>query len=350
MAKAWWATAARFLEAYKKNIEHYRVAAVQLESLISEILVNTNAEVHQISARHKDLDSLREKLRDKKYSRPNRQLTDKVGVRVITYYQQDVAVIAKRLKEALQINARQSEDKRVHLKDPEFGYTSVHMIARLKGGWASSPEYFELRGMWFEIQIRSILEHAWAEIEHEVVYKSGISFPKTVKRRFARLAGAIELLEDEFLNLKREQWTLIEQHKKSYLSGLEASVEVDAARLIALLECERPGALGWRKAGEQGVPFRRHIENTCCRALKAVGLKSAASIRLLLKSKEFRRAEVRFANANRMLEPPSHLALSALAVAIKKPRVFSDYFPDLVNDPGIKLLLQPKKTKKRQHP
>jgi putative GTP pyrophosphokinase len=345
MAKSKRSIAAMFLTAYSERLEHYRVAAQQLELLISDILLNIDAEIHQICARHKDLDSLRLKLREKKYSRPGQQLTDKVAGRVITYYQRDVAIVTAKLKEALLINEKQSEDKRIHLKDPEFGYTSVHLIAKLKGSWASSPKYFELRNMWFEIQIRSILEHAWAEIEHEIVYKSGIKYPKGVKRRFARLAGTIELLEDEFLNLKDEQVKLIDGYVMQFRKGHDLNTTMDSAKLISLLECDRPEALGWRKAAQEGRPFSKHSEVACTRALAAAGIKSPHSLREALKSAGFRRAERFFRVDKRIVEQLSHLALAQLVVAFRRPDIFGDYFPELLADPVIQALWRRRRRK-----
>src|SRR5580704_18168352 len=116
---------------------------------------------------------------------------------------------------------RRAAAKRVELGLHDFGYRSVHLIAKLKQGQVLSGQYQPLRDNWFEIQIRSILEHAWAEIEHEVVYKSGIIFPEVVKRRFARLAGMVELIGDEFLNLREERSRLVEEYKHRYARQLD---------------------------------------------------------------------------------------------------------------------------------
>ena len=167
---------------------------------------------------------MRLKLAEKGYKQPKRQLTDLIAARVITYYKDAVPIVVKALSDALEIEPHKSVDKREELEAVEFGYTSVHLIARTRGGWSTSPKYFALRDKWFEIQIRSVLEHAWAEIEHEVVYKSGIEYPASVKRRFARIAGAIEILEDEFVALRDYQEQLIEEYKRRYLAGQDSSV------------------------------------------------------------------------------------------------------------------------------
>jgi putative GTP pyrophosphokinase len=108
--------------------------------------------------------------------------------------------------------------------------------------------------------VRSILEHAWAEIEHEVVYKSGIEFPVLVKRRFARIAGAIEVLEDEFVALRDHQQQLIDRCKDRYANALDHGAAIDSVRLVAVLERERPKSLGWRAAAKRGT--HQHSDKT----------------------------------------------------------------------------------------
>ena len=184
------------------------------------------------------------------------------------------------------------------------------------------------------------MEHGWAEIEHEVVYKSGINYPPPIKRRFARIAGAMEMIEDEFVALRNHQQKLIDFSKDQYERNQDDTVEIDPVRLIALLECERPKSLGWRDAARRGMPFPPDIANRCVKALKRAGIGTGRALRTALNSRTLKAAETLFARVHHMSEPVSHLNSALLAVLLKSPTIFADYFPDLVSDAAIQQLVK----------
>jgi ppGpp synthetase/RelA/SpoT-type nucleotidyltranferase len=334
MAKTVRSIAARFLKRYEHELPHHKVSATLAETLVREILGDIPFQIHAITSRCKTLPSLRLKLRTKKYRQPGRQLTDRLGVRIITYFESDIAKVVDLLEQQLEINPKKSEDKRTKLSLREFGYLSVHLIARPKGRWSRSLKYAPLRSTWFEIQIRSILEHAWAEIEHEIVYKSGISFPDETKRRFARLAGTLEILESEFGALRTERWNLVDFYVDAFRTGAKISPDtLDSAKLIAVLEVERPNGESWRLG-----TFPPGIEATCAAALRSAGVKSSAALRRILRSTKQRAAERGF--TSRSLQTPTHLATTLIVVAKESPAIFKDFFPDMVTDPAIAPLLK----------
>lgn len=338
MAKTVRAISVRFLKKYEKQIQDYAQATKVAEELVRDILRQEQVHIHVVTSRYKGLDSLRLKLWRKKYRQPGKQLTDKIGVRVITYFESDIRPCVEKLERELEIDARRSEDKRTKLSLREFGYLSVHLVARTKGAWSRSSKYRPLRGKWFEIQVRSILEHAWAEIEHEVVYKSGIVFPDETKRRFARLAGTLEILETEFVALRTEKWHLVDSYLSALNAGRKLSSDIlDSAKMIAVLEIERPNAQGWRTAsGAAGFP--PGIEALCAAALTSAGIKSSNKFRKLLRSPKIRAAEKAFTALS--LQTPTHLASTLITVATQSAVIFKDYFPDMVSNPAIAPLLQ----------
>jgi putative GTP pyrophosphokinase len=97
-----------------------------------------------------------------------------------------------------------SIDKRKVLDPDRFGYLSLHYICGLHPNRLNLPENRRYAGLWCEIQIRSILQHAWAEIEHDLGYKSDNTVPAPIRRRFSRLAGLLEIADQEFKSIRDE--------------------------------------------------------------------------------------------------------------------------------------------------
>jgi ppGpp synthetase/RelA/SpoT-type nucleotidyltranferase len=117
-------------------------------------------------------------------------VTDLVGLRVITFYTDEVDKVAAISKRIFDIDWQESVDKRKHQLD-RFGYNSLHYICRLREG-----------GPRFELQMRTALQHVWSTIEHDIGYKGEIKLPNEYKRQFSRLAGMLELVDDEFSRLR----------------------------------------------------------------------------------------------------------------------------------------------------
>ncbi len=118
-------------------------------------------------------------------------ITDLVGLRIITFYTDEVdkvAVIAKRI---FDIDWQDSVDKRKLHELDAFGYNSLHYICRLKTG-----------GPRFELQMRTALQHVWSTMTHDTGYKGDVKIPREYLRQFSRLAGMMELIDDEFSRLR----------------------------------------------------------------------------------------------------------------------------------------------------
>ena len=242
-----------FLENYRSEFHLYAEKAALVGEFIRSKLENSGIDLHKIETRAKDPESVHLKILRKSYKDPATRLTDKVGARIITYYPTDVDIVVSVLKASMEIDVKKSVDKRRSRGIQEFGYSSVHLIAEIKKNHAKGPKFSKLFGIWFEIQVRSILGHAWAEIEHEVVFKSEVAFDPSVTRRFSAIAGTLEILGNEFISLKEERNTLIEKWKRKYEKGLLQKRSFDAARLLAFLEFSYPTGLSWRDAEKGGT-------------------------------------------------------------------------------------------------
>src|SRR5205085_10639701 len=118
-------------------------------------------------------------------------------------------------------------DKSDILREEErFGYQSVHYVVSLKENRITLPEYRKYRDLVAEIQVRTILQHAWAEIEHDIQYKSVETIPAQIRRRFMSLAGMLEIADRKFQAIQKEDEDLRTSARQSVKEGRLDEVEM----------------------------------------------------------------------------------------------------------------------------
>lgn len=213
--------AEEILSAYHEKLPILQRLAQKTYDQLNEVLRAQGVEINSIERRVKTEKSLRGKLEIKgeKYNTIN-DVTDLVGIRVITYYTDDVDKVAAIVKNLFKVDWENSVDKRKLHKLDSFGYNSLHYICHLRN------EEGELKNIPFEIQMRTALQHVWSAIEHDIGYKGAVKLPPEFRRQFSRLAGMMELADDEFSRLR----TIMSDYRRM-LQGLVKSGQLDEVPL-----------------------------------------------------------------------------------------------------------------------
>ena len=190
------------VEDFIKQESIYKKFRDNLDYLSRDILTANNIIPHQIICRLKEQQSLANKISRKKdkYNSLG-DITDLVGLRIICYFEDEVDKIATIIEKEFEIDPNNSIDKRV-LEDDKFGYRSLHYVVSLSKERLRLTENKYFSNLKAEIQVRSILQHAWAEIEHDIGYKGEVEIPKFAKRSFYRIAALLETADIEFVKLK----------------------------------------------------------------------------------------------------------------------------------------------------
>jgi len=151
------------LEEYDQQCALHTEFTKKTKELVEDLLRENNARVHSITCRVKDRDDLKTKVeRSEERYRKLSDITDIAGIRIITYFADDVDVIADIIQKEFNINYMNSVDKRTVLDPDRFGYLSLHYVAKLPATRLKLTEYHRFSDCKVEIQIRSILQHTWA--------------------------------------------------------------------------------------------------------------------------------------------------------------------------------------------
>ncbi|EOE4705209.1 GTP pyrophosphokinase family protein [Vibrio cholerae] len=185
---------------YREIKPKYQMLANNTEQALIQFLAENNISSFNVEKRVKEEKSFLEKVIRKSYGAPLEEMEDIAGVRVICYYNEDLEVIDKIIKE--QFNVISSSNKSQELDDDQFGYASNHYVVKLKPEWLKAPNYRGLNDLKIEIQVRTILMHAWAAISHKLLYKKYDDVPKEFKRKLNRLSALIELADEQFDDIK----------------------------------------------------------------------------------------------------------------------------------------------------
>ena len=179
----------------------------------------------QIQCRAKGIERLRRRLTEEgklDTQRLEYDRRDLAGVRAIFYTNNDVDrfLASPVIRDNFEI---EEDSTRIHHPTPEnkeARYRGFHYTVRLQENRLRLSEYAQFSGLRCEIQVQTILNHAWSETSHDILYKKEISEAgegygqnamKGIKRRFDRImdeylvpAGyEIQKAQEEYERLKK---------------------------------------------------------------------------------------------------------------------------------------------------
>jgi ppGpp synthetase/RelA/SpoT-type nucleotidyltranferase len=224
------------LKEYDEAKELYSAFADEVKRLVEGMLKAQTIKVHSVTSRLKCRGSLAQKIQrfDARYGTLS-DVTDVAGVRIITYLSDQVDKIAGLIEREFFIDKENSVDKR-QMSDPDrFGYSSLHQVVSLSEHRAALVEYKRFHVLKAEIQIRSILQHAWAEIEHDLQYKTALAVPTQIRRKFSRLAALLELADEEFLTIRKYIDTY-EKNVPAIISNTPDEISIDQTSLPSFIQ------------------------------------------------------------------------------------------------------------------
>lgn len=228
---------------YIKERPKYEAFCTALKHVIENCLLEKKIKYHSIEARAKDIESYGEKAsrpsntnpNSPKYKDPINEIKDLSGLRIITFFPSTQEEVDALIYNELDVIEKSNKGELLD-QEEKLGYLSIHYLVKFKEPRNKLFEYKRFKDMIAEIQVRTILQHAWAEIEHDIEYKSTITIPISIKRRFMALAGMLEIADKEFQSIHDEDNKIRKDARMLIHEGKLETVEITTDALKAYLD------------------------------------------------------------------------------------------------------------------
>lgn len=213
---------------YQKNAILWTRVEQEAKFSLEQKLKDENIKYHHIISRIKDISSLKEKVERKREQLKN--IKDIIGLRVVCLFSSDLDKIKEIINEIFEVV---SEDNKINNCNIDaFGYMSIHYIAQIRNDYVG-PRYDGLKDVVFEIQVRTMLMDAWANVSHYLDYKSDKAVPKELKKDFYALSGLFYIADSHFemfYNTSKQSQVRIQNGFRDNMPNLDIDINLDSLK------------------------------------------------------------------------------------------------------------------------
>lgn len=180
--------------------------------------------------------------RAKQYQDPYREITDKVGVRFVVLLTDQIAIVERAIVDCNDWDASKDRDfEKEQDENPiQFDYAAVHYVVRCKAD-TQVADIVVAAGTPCEIQVKTILQHAYSELTHDTIYKPKVQATPLMRRTAAKSMALIEATNDYFQQVVAQvegvtapSKSLTDELSKVYKSRLGADPEITRAEGLIL--------------------------------------------------------------------------------------------------------------------
>ena len=209
---------------YEKFYKTRALAVQELEKRVKKAIAPFSSNL-RVTGRVKSFKSFKRKYIRHLQNDPGTvppQITDLIGIRIICTFLEDLDEVEKNLKKEFKTIEVQRKGREHTFR--EFGYESIHLLIEIPEDIAK-----ESGGKTAEIQIRTILQDALAEVEHELIYKPEFYPVDTpMKRKLAAINASLSLADTIFQEIRTHQKKLngeLGKRRLSFFKKIEGSTD-----------------------------------------------------------------------------------------------------------------------------
>lgn len=182
---------------YRARLEQFKNTKLAAKSQLDHALKRKRIKTHSLPSRIKSFSSFIQKVRKKNLKDPFNEINDLVGLRVVCLFLSDLEKVGEIIKHTFTLISE--EDKIDNRPKDIFGYMDIQYVVSLRDSTLAGID-----PMYFEIQVRTIAQDAWASVSHELYYKRPEKIPEEWKRDFYALSALFYVADQHFRILNEE--------------------------------------------------------------------------------------------------------------------------------------------------
>jgi len=222
--------------AYSKDASRLKALSDEIAFILETKLNAASFKLHGIEHRVKTLNSILGKCERKKCSDPFSKFNDIVGARVICLFKEDIDGIGALISDnftVIEIDDKRSAD------GAPLGYLSVHYICEMPKNY-TGPRYDSAANIRFEIQVRTLCMHCWANVSHYLEYKGDWDVPKELRLALSALSGLFYVADNEFQQIYAAKLKSQEFGSAKKSDNEIANLEINLDSITAYLKVKFP--------------------------------------------------------------------------------------------------------------
>lgn len=215
-----------FRQFYDTSLKHLLEAKNAYIRLINALLKRCDTgEVTKIEGRIKEREECIKKFQRKYQNQLEAAehpyeikdfISDLIGIRIVCLYEDQIPELSAMLQQHFRTLDVTDKIALVEATEDSFGYKGLHMDLALGDALAEQPKYQPFANLFFEVQIRTLIQDAWSVLDHKIKYKKSI--PNDLKRRINILSALFELADHEFKEIRNATTELIEMETELPIS------------------------------------------------------------------------------------------------------------------------------------
>ncbi|PIE54558.1 MAG: hypothetical protein CSA35_05130 [Dethiosulfovibrio peptidovorans] len=197
----------QYIERYSIYQEFVR----RMKNLIQDLIEREGVNVYALNGWAKSPEKFLKDLSGSRTSLPAdpfKDISDLATVKILLYFPSDVAMVEKTIQEEFLIDLPRSTTSK-DLEDPDlFGYRSIVYDVSLKSDRSGLKEWEKYRDLKLHVQVRTMLQEAWAAISPEIAGVTDAVTKGKLKRKLSRVSALLEEADEDFHYLRETAQSL----------------------------------------------------------------------------------------------------------------------------------------------